>query len=154
MKSGLFSSVMTVLTVERLTLAQCILHFGNGCSCALVVSAMTVSGCNVNPVSGTSAVIVTAVMTNLNFCDLWSFPSASTSGCLSSSDSWQIIQQISLVSPGVLSPKGHHSLPLCCTYHSEKLAGCLAIVHSSRDRCYRGINLWGWSIGEQHPKNW
>lgn len=81
------------------------------------------------PVSVASAVVVTAAMTNLNFCDLWSFPSAPTCGCLSSSDSGQIIQQISLVSLGVLSPKGHHSSPLCCMYHSEKLAE----MHSATD---------------------
>lgn len=52
--------------------------------------------------------------------------------------SGQIIQQISLVSPGVSSLKGHHSSPLCCGYGSEKLV----VMPCRRAQCAETVLEW------------
>lgn len=70
--------------------------------------------------------------------------------------SGQIIQQISLVSPGVSSLKGHHSSPLCCGYGSEKLV----VMPCRRAQCAETVLEWvntrGRPIGGQQneKKKW
>lgn len=63
--------------------------------------------------------------------------------------SGQIIQQISLVSPGVSSLKGHHSSPLCCGYGSEKLVVMPCRRAQCAEKALSRVDTRGRPIGGQ-----